>query len=110
MKKQVQIQSSCQLNMMVMDAFLSAIITFGISFQTYGSCLDPRLEDFVWFEEPEIYPNKYLDVKSDEDLETTTPKLEGDAEAMKHTFSLETLFGRINDEAFAKHFFANKWK
>ena len=93
-----------------MEILLSAIIALGFSFQTYVSCLDPRLVDFVWFEEPEIDPYQYLDVKSDEDFETTTQKLEGDAENMKQTFTFETLFERNVDEAFAKYFFDNKWK
>ena len=95
---------------MVMEILLPAIIILGFSFQTYVSCLDPRLADFVWFEEPEIDPYQYLDVKGDENFETTKQKLEGDAENTKRTFTSETLFERNNDEAFAKYFFDNKWK
>jgi hypothetical protein len=85
---------------MVMEILLSAIIAFG-----YVSCLDPRLVDFVWFEEPEIDPYQYLDVKNDEKLETPVPKMEGDGENMKQTVTFETLFERNDDEAFAKYFF-----
>ena len=95
---------------MVMEILLPTIIVLGFSCQTYVNCLDPRLVDFVWFEEPEIDPNQYLDDEKYENLEITTTKLEGDAENMKQTFNFGTLFERNSDETFAKYFFANKWK
>ena len=79
------------------------IISLGFSFQTYVSRRDPRLVEFVWFEEPGIDSNQHFDVKIDEYFETTATNPEGDVENEQHNLS-----SILDDEAFAKYFFADK--
>ena len=102
-----KISNLIQLNAMALKVLFSAnfIISLGFSFQTYVSSRDPRLIEFVWFEEPEMDSYQHFDVKTDPYLETNGRNLEDDVENENPNLS-----SILDDEAFAKYFFADKWK
>ena len=102
---------SIELTDMVLKVMILVHLYFllGFPIPKQAIYLDPRLEEYVWFEEPHKSPRQDLGIDF---LEKNY--LEG--EPTKTDQANQTIKGEINSnkesdqESFAKYFFSNKWK
>ena len=76
------------------------MISFRCTYQNIPEVIlsDPRLTEFVWFEEPDYNFNHHLS--------ETQETQEHHEEKMNQSDEV----ARQSDETFAEYFFANKWK
>ena len=117
--------------MLLKGLFLANFIASeGFCFQHHLTNSSPKLEDFVWFEDPGTETLQHSDLKIEKYNEETWPNLEDlvwfdtpDYTSFKSDDSMENVKLEVKeikvieenpwkneDEIFANYFYANKWK
>ena len=95
------------VDQMLLSALLLIDSLFSVGFSIHHGEIDPRISEFVWFEDSDTYPQRKSVLNSLEN-HVSKSKMEEDSKMKKiETSSPVTFSSRMDDEEFSKYFFSN---